>query len=427
MNINLTWVGIAVGSLMVVGAIVLARFNRHSTLKQETATGQRLPREELQLEHSYKENIRQIALIEKDEFLQFYEPVIARIQQYEHTISGDSIPDRYFETVYKALRKRRSAIFDYGSSEKDQSNKAIWTFALFSAISIRYLVIRLSINQYQTQQGNAINPMLFARHKLIAGSISNTPSDKAYPQEITNIHLIDKVLVAGVIDQLAKAGIYPFVVNAVSGFYHERINPFYSIIEQVESFVAGVVLNQDEVFKDNLQRVLTMMANNVFTKNQLNSLVFEGQHYLLVDRNFLWELFRTYAVLSAKPLSKIEFEMTLKKLFNLGDSIDKHYRYSIELKNNLMDTSQESVRVELTNMLALVYRVIPYYQCSNRHRISKKAIHRNIAVGDTGQGIVEDQSIKVVPENAQAIGHESTIQGQERQVGLGDLFSEKGS
>ncbi len=426
MNTNLTWVGIAVGSLIVVGAIALARLNRHSASEKEIETGKNLPKEGLKSEHAYKENIRQIALIEKDEFVKFYEPVIARIQQYEHTIGEDSIPERYFETVYKALRKRRSAIFDYGSSEKDQSNKAIWTFALFSAISIRYLVTRLSLNQYQTQQG-IVNPMLVARRKLVAGSTKNTPSEYAYAQEITNIHLIDKILGFSVIDQLAKAGIYPFVVNAVSGFYHERINPFYSIIEQVESFVSGAVLNQDEIFKGNLKRVLTMLENNVFTKNQLTSLVFEGQYYLLVDRNFLWELFRIYAVSSAKPLSKIEFEMTLKKLLSLGDSIDKNHRYSIELKNNLMDDSQEKVIVELTNMLALAYRVIPYYQCSNRHRISKKAIHRNIAVSDTDQGIVEDQSTKVVPENARIIGRESAIQSQDEHVGLGDLFSEKGS
>ena len=426
MNINPTWIGIAVGCLMVVGVLVLARFNRHSTPEKDMETGKKLRKEEFRSERSYKENIRQIALIEKDEFEKFYEPVIDRIQQYEYTMGSDSIPERYFETVYKALRKRRSAIFDYGSSEKDQSNKAIWTFALFSAISIRYLVTRLSLNQYQTKQG-IVNPMLVARRKLIVSGRKNTPSEYAYPQEITNIHLIDKVLGSSVIDQLAKAGIYPFVVNAVSGFYHERINPFYSIIEQVESFVSGAVLNQDEIFKANLQRVLKMLENNVFTKNQLTSLVFEGQSYLLVDRNFLWEIFRMYDVSSSKPLSKIEFEMTLKRLFNLGDSIDKNHRYSIELKNNLMDDSQEKVIVELTNMLALAYRVIPYYQCSNRHRITKKAIHRNIAVGDTDQGIVEDHGAKVVPENARIIGRESAIQGQDKQVGLGDLFSEKGS
>jgi len=135
MNINLTWIGIAVGSLIVLGVIVLARFNRHSVSEKEIEVGISVPKEELKSERSIKENIRQIALIEKDEFVQFYEPVIERIQQYEHAMGSDSIPERYFETVYKALRKRRSAIFDYGSSEKDQSNKAIWTFALFSAIS----------------------------------------------------------------------------------------------------------------------------------------------------------------------------------------------------------------------------------------------------------------------------------------------------
>jgi len=97
--------------------------------------------------------------------------------------------------------------------------------------------------------------MLVARRKLIVGGRKNTPSEYAYPQEITNIHLIDKVLGSSVIDQLAKAGIYPFVVNAVSGFYHERINPFYSIIEQVESFVSGAVLNQDEIFATSFEDV----------------------------------------------------------------------------------------------------------------------------------------------------------------------------
>ena len=125
MNINPTWIGIAVGCLMVVSVLVLARFNRYSTPEKEMQTEKKLPKEEFKSERSYKENIRQIALIEKDEFEKFYEPVIDRIQQYEHAIGSDSIPERYFETVYKALRKRRSAIFDYGSSEKDQSNNCL--------------------------------------------------------------------------------------------------------------------------------------------------------------------------------------------------------------------------------------------------------------------------------------------------------------
>ena len=261
---------------------------------------------------------------------QFYRPLIEVVTLYLSIINRKNINQEYFELVFKALRKRRSAIFEYGSSERDQNNKALWTHALFCAISIRYVVKQYQCCQFRFQ-GNAINPYLVPFKALASSEVVMNDSSSLFQPSTIQVHLIDKLLAADVIDRFEKTGMYPFIINAVSGFYHERVNPFYSIIDQVEAHMAGIKLDDKQQFETNMKVVLKLIEQNTFSKNSKHSFIFEGLSHLLVDRNFLWELYRGYCVSESKPLGKKDFEQQLVDNFGLGKSLETKYRLHIYL------------------------------------------------------------------------------------------------
>jgi hypothetical protein len=414
-----TWLGIGTGALFVLAALVWAkRVNKTGEASPDSRASVDAPLTKM----SMQEQIRQIALIEKDEFTSFYQPVIDCVLEYEQILSGKEIDSRYFETLYKALRKRRSAIFEYGSSEKDNQKRALWSFALFATLSLRHIVQRLSEYNFQLEN-RKLNPLLANTIVLARCHATKTNRLQGYAANLSNIHLIDKVLGASVIERFNHAGIYSFVVNSVTGFYLERVNPFYSIIEEVESHVGEFEIDEKSVFQQNLRNVLGMIERNTFSVNQIDSLVFEGISYLLVDRNFLWELFRMYAVSVSQPLGKKEFETQLKSVLNLGEEKDKAVTYTVSVEDTKLDNSIEKIGIKLSNVIALPYKSVPYYQHSDRRRIEKQVLKRDVVMSDDDRGLAKENDVaspnkKISPRSNARFKNDRT-----GTVGVKDLFS----
>jgi len=423
-DISGTWVGITLGVIIVLVALLWNRFlNKDTQVIEEFQTAEQAT-EGLVRESHIQEKIRQIALIEKDEFDQFYRPLIEMVSLYLTIINRNITDQHYFEMVYKALRKRRSAIFECGSSERDQQNKALWTFALFCAISIRFVVKQYQCHQFKVHD-RLINPYLVPARVLANSEIEKLETLSRLESGTVQIHLIDKLLTADIIARFENAGIYGFIINAVSGFYHERLNPFYSIIEEVEAHMAGIEASETEVFEQNVKAVLSLIEENTFSKNTRHSFVFEGMSHLLIDRNFLWELFRGYSVYESKPLGKKDFEERLTRILNLGKSLEKNTIFTFTLDDAKLDDSQADLILELRNMVALPYKAVPYYRFADRKKIKKHVLQRDIAAGDVSGVPVEEQDVdKSLSVNESRSRANHFPEGPPDSVGLKDLFSE---
>lgn len=418
-----SWVGVLVGIVIVAGVFIWNRIsvaNKHQSQLLSLDAGDsdigvsRTPIEE---------SIRQIALIEKDEFQAFYSPVIQKVEDYERAL-GEKLDRHYFETIYKALRKRRASIFEFGSSEKDQETRALWTFAIFCALSIRHIIKRYQAFEFK-KSGIAVSPFLLTLNDISECDKSGGGGRNYYRSNSLNIHLIDKVLSPQTIEQFSKAGIYPFILNSISGFYQERINPFYSIIEEVESHVSGEQLNAEAVFQQTMKVVLTLIEQNTFPKNSKDAFVFEATSYLLIDRNFLWELYRGYAISENRPLGKKAFEAMLIQVFDLGKQLDRTAIYTLKTNENIIDNGQECVVIELRNMVALSYKAVPYYQPSDRKRIQKSTLQRNVAISDTDRGTAEEHSAAQLEAQDESPEKSQLPNNTSEKVGLKDLFSDQ--
>jgi len=418
MNWGGTWFGVSLGIFVILAALI---WNRCTRVRRDT-TDEPVNTEEVELTSDRgkrpQEKIRQIGLIEKDEFERFYLPIIEAVNHYFEIVAGQHVDQDYFDIVYKALRKRRSAIFEFGSSERDQKHKALWTFALFCAVSVRYVVTVCQDHEFK-KEGEVVNPYLLTLKALGDCDVRRVDSNNGFEPGTSQIHLIDKLLDANVIGQFEKAGMYPFIVNAVSGFYSERMNPFYGIIEQVEE------TSEESQFVQNLECVLRLIENNTFSINTNHSLAFEGLTYLLVDRNFLWELFRGYAISEGQPLGKKDFEERLCNALNIDKSINKDTVFTFTLEADKLDESQERLQLELRNMVALPYKAVPYYRPRDKRKIKKHILQRDIVVDDIGRDSFEEQDgDSSVDKNKSRSRATHFPEGPPDSVGLKDLFSE---
>lgn len=421
---NLTWIGMSSGILLIVVVYLWSVRNNENCDLTGGETNQEISTTVQADTISKKESIRQIALIEKDEFKRFYQPICDQVQEYERMLTKQHTQADYFDTVYKALRKRRSAIFEYGSSETDQQKRALWTYALFSAISIRYIVARLNNFEYRLAD-QKVNPMLLTVDALASCERREQQAESTFKANVSNVHLIDKVLSPESIERLNQALIYPFLVNAVTGFYQDRITPFYTIIEQVENHMSNGSYSEECNFRESIEFVLGLIQRNIFIKNQPNSLVFEGLTYLLVDRNLLWELSRMYSVSSSDLLGKKAFEKLLIRTFGLVDFTHKNIVYTVQLEDSLLDIGQEKITVELINMLALPYKAVPDYRYTSRRRIQKKTLQRDISIGDVARGLAEGCNVMNPAQEINQVTDEAPRTTARNTVDVNDLFSER--
>lgn len=419
-----TLFGIILGGGVVLGALLWNRFSKEGSKSTEKQLVEKVINNQLVKDPPIQERIRQIALIEKDEFDRFYQPLISAVVQYLVVIGDRDVEPEYFQLVFKALRKRRSVIFEHGSSELDQKNKALWTYALFCAISIRFVVKACQGHKFSNQD-KSISPYLTSVNELAKSDITKSYTANKFQPGTTHIHLIDKLLDANAIEQFEKAGIYPFIVNAVSGYYHERINPFYTIIEQVEAYIQGYEPNERAVFEQNIKAILGLVEQNTFSKNIKHSFVFEGMSYLLVDRNFLWEIFRVYSVFESKPIGKKDFETQLSETFELGNPLDQNTLFTLTLANDEIDNSQVKLVLELLNMVAIPYKAVPYYQYSDRKRIKKHVLQRGITSGNESRDLLKEHSLDSTKGSKDSCRRSSEFQERSSDsVGLKDLFSD---
>jgi len=335
------------------------------------------------------ENIRQIGLIEKDEFAEFYTPVLDSVEQYHRSISQAGPNDQYFEKLFIALRKRRATIFEYNSSETDQSKKAAWTYALFCAISIRDIARTLARFRFVDSDGQSVDPNLLPVATLSELNKHREPIiAETHQANSTNLHLIDQVLPRRMIQLLDQLAIYPYLVNAVTGYYYQPVNPFYKIIEQVEQYVSAPTQEPIDSFEQGLNSAIEAIEQDVIAKGGLHGFAYDGQSYLLVDRVVLWELFSAYSVLEDGPYTKSEFEITLCQHLGLTKVDERivNYRVSIPADES---TENDAQVVQLRNMIALPYSKIPTYRFGKRCRIRRDSIERDVNIGE--QEAIQEQ------------------------------------
>jgi len=377
------------------------------------------------------EPIRQIGLIQQDEYQAFYIPIMDKVSEYARATGKDAPDTNYYDALYKALRKRRSTIFEFGSSEADQRKRAAWTYALFGALSIRYLVSLLNQFTFRDQSDQTVEPALIPLGTL--KGLDRRPIESAtshYQRNILNLHLIDKVLPPAMIRTLSGSGIYPTLVNSVTGHYFQPLNPFYQIIEQVECFLRdGGQFDEQTVFDQTFAKVIDAIEQNVYNKNSLHSTIFEGASYLLVDRSILWELFRAYSVAETAPLGKTAFEIRLCNALGIQDQLESIILYTV-LVSATESANTEPVTIELRHMLALPYQKIPLYRPTRELRIGRKVMNRNLHVGDRAIASSEDpKHATSAPQGSdqsrpkEGSKERGSRTSNEEPVAVGDLFA----
>jgi len=242
-----------------------------------------------------------------------------------------------------------------------------------------------------------------------------------------NIHLIDKILPANMIQTLANNGIYPALVNAVTGHYFQPLNPFYRILEDTERYVNGAsAVAEHTVFQQTLDTVLDCIARNVFSKNQAESAIFEGQSYLLIDRCTLWELFRSYSVTESVVLGKTAFEITLSQQLGITSQLSSIINYTV----HVVASDNAPVTIELRNMIALPYQKIPLYKPTKPKRIGREVVTRDVLVGDRESEITaptseQETDAAASPQTPSREGNQAKVArtSNDEPVAVGDLFS----
>jgi len=115
----------------------------------------------------------------------------------------------------------------------------------------------------------------------------------------------------------------------------------------------------------------------------------------------------------------------LSQVFELGKQLDRTAIYTVKTNENIIDDSQESVVIELRNMVALSYKAVPYYQPSDRKRIHRSTLQRNVAISDTDRGTAEEHSAAQLEAQAESREKSQLPNNTSEKVGLKDLFSDQ--
>ncbi|MGK0292314.1 MAG: hypothetical protein ACI9U1_000694 [Porticoccaceae bacterium] len=90
-----------------------------------------------------------------------------------------------------------------------------------------------------------------------------------------------------------------------------------------------------------------------------------------------------------------------------------------------LDESQECLIIELRNMVALPYKAVPYYRFTDRRKIKKHVLQRDITSGDASRESVEEQDEESSLDTNQSRTRAPNFpEGPPDSVGLKDLFSE---
>lgn len=112
------------------------------------------------------EQIRQIGLIQQDEFEALYMTIITTAGQYALVLGELATDPSYFEILFKTPRKRRSAIFEFGFSEADQGKRTAWTFSLIVSLSIRHTLASLNRYDFIDTNGHSVSPAVIPLSQL---------------------------------------------------------------------------------------------------------------------------------------------------------------------------------------------------------------------------------------------------------------------
>ena len=360
-----------IGIILVAGIAFLFFIWRRPHTKPDNGAQQNLFVEDITTADSPKSmpdtSIKRFAKVDGDDYQMYYQPILATAAKYLKLVGHENDLSQVHTVCTKALRKRWSVIF-HAQNEKNHAEEAtFWTYSIFCCVIVRFLVREL--NQYQFEyQKTILSPYLYPLDDLskAENTLRARTNKPTYPANTINIHIIDKVLPPHIIDLLSQKQSYPYLVNAVTGFYQNKHHPYYTIIEQVEAHVLNIKHNN--WFESALSRVLKLIENNTLTKNTIQARVFESLYSLLIDRHLLWEMFKVYQVSDQPALSKAEFERTLKDTLSLKGDADQ-YNYEIKIASS----QEETISFTTTNMIALPYSKIEYKY--GRRIIAKKIIN----------------------------------------------------
>ena len=95
----------------------------------------------------------------------------------------------------------------------------------------------------------------------------------------------------------------------------------------------------------------------------------------------------------------------------------------MSVENIKLDNSVEKIGIKLSNVIALPYRSVPYYQHSDRRRIDKQVLKRDVVSSDDDRGLAEENDVaspntKISPRSNARITNTPTD-----TVGVKDIFS----
>ena len=328
------------------------------------------------------EPIRQMALVQVDEFETFYLPIIEKIKTYEKLTNLPPRDSNFFDLLFKSLRLKRAAIFETDSPETNKVNAPYWTLGLFLAILCRYAVRLLNSTQFRDENKRPVNPILERIEALSGLEIKPHGQIADYAPNTINIHILEKIIPLPVIKMLDENQVYPYVINAITGYYIQRSFPFYRIIETVEEHVYSPDINTaNTTFDRTIDHVAALIENNTVIKNTIDSLIFESNRCLYIDRHLLWEMFKTYHVFEQGTMTKMAFEQRLIERLSLQKTSTQFTTarvYGYEAQGSI---EQDSVSyIEVNNTIALPYAKLANYLPTKRLRIEQLRLHREVGV-----------------------------------------------
>lgn len=384
------------------------------------------------------EQARQIGLIPADEFNLFYKPLINKIALYDNLLGGIDTEKNYLETIYAGLRKRRSAVFNPSSSEDNQRATPLWTYALFSCLSIRHLIHNLSQFEFTTSANISVSPCLCTLEELNELDVKPKSasgrhlSNSRYPVGVLNQSIIERVIPSPMIMTMNRYGIYAFLADGVTGLFHSSCNPFFRIILEVENHARGEtgLIALDKLFKETISVVMKMVASDSITKNAVPSLVFETEQGLLLNRHLFWELFQVYAVIEKPLFDKKEFEDMLARLFDLPELRLMQSKYSVELPANHPQAVTAKKSVMLMDSILIPYDRIPEYPILNRDTVSLVGVNTVVEAGAFGEWVNQPRQKSDMAERnklSEELGLEGEMKHSDETTGPASAESDEAS
>jgi len=363
-------------SLGLLGLICLAAYGLHASRNKRNKRNRSALKRKSNRSTNISENeqIRQFGNIAQADFEDFYEPVIAKSKHLLEKIGDKGDHVKYLTSIKKTLRKRKGAIFEHGNAEADKKREPLWSYALFIAVTVRYVSNRLE--QYDVSVDNEpVYPHFLQSSEHLTSIATYVLKDRTINEshKHARVHLIEEFIDPVLATNLVTNGIYQYLLGTITDTFKDRFNQFYTVVVDVENHVYGKSLSDDQRFSNQVTRCLGLIASGAFEKNRPTSMIVESVPWLLVEKNFLWSLYNSHSVYQREPLTLPKFIERIHKVLELHSVPERGYVYDLTLNQsetqdyfdeNESGLNDLSLVVCLHNMIALPYKKIPDFERS---------------------------------------------------------------